>query len=173
MDVPLVYAIVVAGIFALFLLRHVHKLLVALIWSRRVCIFLHRHLYPALIRRNWALPQISRINVLLQLIYWAGTVVSNTIGVSGLAEGSSRAGVLAVVNLIPLLFSDRLSFAADLFSLSRRTYVQIHKAMGVMAVLQLTTHMVLEALGGRFVINKPKSIYGLLVRLPPLVLDGD
>lgn len=164
MDVSLVYAVVVGGVFALFLARHAHRLILALLWSWKIPKFLYRYLYPVLTRRNRVLPPLTRINVLLQAIYWAGTGVCNTVGISGLAEGSSRAGALALVNLVALVFSDRLAFAADILSLSHRTYLQIHKAMGVMAVVQLTAHIVLETISGSFVPSKTKDAYGLVVR---------
>jgi hypothetical protein len=163
MDASLVYAVVVGGVFALFLLRHAHRLILALVCSRKVLAFLCRHVYPTLIRRNRVLPPITRLNFLLQAIYWAGTAVCNTIGISGLAEGSNRAGAIALVNLVPLLFSDRLSFAAGLLSLSHRTYLQIHKAVGIMAVLQFTAHIVLETIGGSVVLSNTRDIYGIVV----------
>jgi hypothetical protein len=163
MDASLIYAIIVGGAFVLFLLRHVHKLLLALLWSRKLLRFFRRHIFPALIKRNRALPTITRLNVLLQTIYWAGTIVCNFVGISGISEGSSRAGMLALVSLVPLLFSDRLSFAADILSLSHRTYLQIHKAIGIMAVLQLTAHIALEAIIDSFVLSRPRDFYGLIV----------
>jgi len=81
------------------------------------------------------LPLITRLNILLYIIYWAGTIIYNTIGILGLTKGSARAGVLALVNLVPLLFSGCPSFAVYLLSLSRRTYLQIHKAIGIITVL--------------------------------------
>jgi hypothetical protein len=163
MDTYLIYATVVGSVFAFFLIRHAHKLIMAFLWSRQVFVFLYRHLYPVLVKRNRVLPAITRLHVLLQAFYWAGTIVCNTVGISGLADGSSRAGALALVILVPLLFSDRLSFAADILSLSHRTYLQIHKAMGVMAVLQLTAHIVLESISGNFVLSRAKDTYGLVV----------
>lgn len=163
MNIYLIFAVVVGSFFGLFVIRHAHQLMIKFLWSRHVFVFLYRHLYPVLIKRNRVLPAFTRLHILLQAIYWAGSIVCNTVGISGVAEGSTRAGMLALVNLVPLLFSDRLSFAADILSISNRTYLQIHKAMGVMAVLQLTAHIVLDSISGNLVLSRAKDTYGLVV----------
>src|SRR4051812_30464650 len=102
MEPSIIYAIVVGGLLFLFCLRGITILVRAGLHSRRCLTFLSTRLYPYIYHRRRFLQPISRLNVTLQFLYWAVTLIFNFIGVSSLSEGGSRAGSLAMFNFIPL-----------------------------------------------------------------------
>jgi len=59
-----------------------------------------------------------------------------------LAQASSRAGTLAIIHLIPLLFEAYLSFAADLMGLSLHIYQQLHGSMRTMTLILAIFHVI-------------------------------
>lgn len=84
---------------------------------RQILFLIFKHLvYPFVFRRRFIFPPLSRYVLLLQIIYWGGTIACNIISVPTLSSAGSRAANLAVANLVPLLLTGRSSLAADLLS---------------------------------------------------------
>ena len=108
--------------------------------------------------------QQNRWRALLTLLYWLGTGACNIIGVRSLPEASNRAGTISIIHLIPLLFSDRLSFAADLLGLPLHSYLNLHGAMGFMTFVQGAIHILLFLLRNPLRTGNTVQFYGLLVR---------
>ena len=68
-------------------------------------------------KRHGFIGSLSRWRLLLTTVYWSETAVCNVVGVRTLAQAGTRASILSTIYLIPLLFSNRLSFAADILGL--------------------------------------------------------
>jgi hypothetical protein len=164
MIVALVYAVIILVVMGFFLLRHALQLLQTLWGSDIVRSFMHVHIFPILVERTHFSPPISRLNILLQTLYYAVTLSFNLVGIHNSEEGSARAVDLAAAHLIPLLFGDRLSFAADLLGVSTRNYQQIHKSLGAMTVLQVFVHVMLELSNGSLKLHVTQGRLTLLVR---------
>jgi hypothetical protein len=163
MDPSIIYAIIVSGLLFLFCLRGISNLAAAVLSSRQVITFLCTYLYRRFFHR------LSYLSAMIQFSFWAITIAFNFIGVSSLSEGGSRAGSLAIFSFIPLFMADRLGFTADIMDLPLRTVLQMHKSVGVMAILQTAAHITLKCLSGDFKLKDSKTkgnFYGLMVSFP-------
>jgi hypothetical protein len=114
--------------------------------------------YPPIIRRR------SRAWLLLQLIYWPGNIVSTFIQTHSLTDIRIRSGYMAIINLFPLIMSDRLNFLAKIFGLSIETFTGIHGTLGIMSTLQCVLHMSGAIHQAGWHLKRNLQIYGLLVR---------
>lgn len=163
MDPTQIYGIVAGGMFlALFLYRTCSQISD---WVQdRTVFYVFKYLvYPLLFRRRGLFGPITRWRAILIFVYWLGTFLCNVIGVKTLPQASKRAGVLSVLHLIPLLFSGRLSFAADLLGLSLRPYIRLHGLLGLMAFCQGLTHVLIHVTHNIFRITDAVQFSGLLV----------
>ena len=174
MQATIVYAIVIGGILFLFLARQLLLILERCARSPSIRAWVFRHLEVAVVEpqrlapslRRLA-PALSRLDLLLQSVYWCGTATCNVLGVHSISQASRRAGTLTTINMIPLFFGDRLAFTADLLDLSRRTYRQLHRSVGIMATAQMALHMVLQAIDKKINIANLRDKFGLIVRSTP------
>jgi hypothetical protein len=167
MEPSIIYAVIVSSL--LFMLGLRQFVAIRFLHSRRLLTFVCTHLYPHLYRRRRFLQPVSRLGAILQLFYWAGTIIFNFIGVPSLAAGGSRAGSIAMFNFIPLCMADRLGFTADRLDLPLRTMMHIHQSAGVMAILQAVAHVILKYLSGEFKLHDSMTnmnFYGLMVCSP-------
>lgn len=163
MEPTQIYSIVAGGmLFSLFLYRSYSRISD---WIQdRTIFYVFKYLiYPLFFRRRWFLDPITRWRFTLTFVYWLGTALCNVIGVKTWSQASNRAGVLSVLHLIPLLFSGRLSFAADLLGLSLKSYVRFHGVLGYMAFWQGLAHVLLQITHNVFRIRDSLQFYGLLV----------
>lgn len=89
--------------------------------------------------------------------------------VGSIEEIGNRAANMAVVNLIPLLFSRQLSLVADLLGVSLRLYQQMHGSIGIMASLQALTltHVLIFRTRHSFAPGDVVQFSGFLIRLAP------
>ena len=87
----------------------------------------------------------------------------NFADVSTLAQVGTRAGIVSTIHLIPLFFSNRLSFAADLLGLSFQTYSKLHSSLDVMAFGQALLHVVVFLSRNPFHLKKSLQFYEFLV----------
>jgi hypothetical protein len=145
MDAPLLYAIIVGGCLAAFGLRQ------CLVWfshgwGSSLSTFMIKHfVYPYILPRMRLVGPVSRMDLLLQVAYWAGTAVCNVLGIKNLGQASSRAGTLALFNLIPLTLGDRLSVTAGMLGVPSRVACRAHNTFGWMATVQALVHVILSA----------------------------
>lgn len=116
-------------------------------------------IYPPIVRRK------SRAWLLLQLIYWPGNIVSMFIQTHSLTDIRIRSGYMAIINLFPLLMSDRLNFLADTLGLSIQTFTTIHSTLGIMSTLQGVLHISVAIHQAGWHLKRNLQIYGLLVRI--------
>jgi hypothetical protein len=114
--------------------------------------------YPPIVRRR------SRAWLLLQLIYWTSNIVSTFIQTHSLTDIRTRSGYMAIINLFPLLMSDRLNFLAEIFGLSIQTFTGIHGTLGIMSTLQGVLHMSVAIHQVGWHLKRNLQLYGLLVR---------
>lgn len=166
MKVTVLYSITVGGLLGLILLHRAILFTKKAVHSDTVRVaraWMSRYLEPALINRRRYFPRVSRANAALQLAYWAGTAVCNLVGVSSVPEASQRAAALTSINMMPLLLGDRLAFAADALMLPHQAYQQIHKAIGVMTMIQMAAHITLEHIARRLDVRVFRDCLALVV----------
>jgi len=130
----------------------------------RTLFYIFKYLvYPILIQRRRFLGPLNRYSAFCIGVYWISTAACNIVGVRTLPQAGNRAGSLAVLHLVPLLFSGRLSFAADLLGFSLQTYFRLHNSIGIMAFTQTFIHITIFLANNAFLIHDSQHFYGLLV----------
>jgi hypothetical protein len=163
----LIYAITVGSAFAALLLLHIFNLSSFILRSRLAKQAFKHLIWPVITRRTRFTPPISRSDFLAQLLYWGGTLILNVFQVRSLQEAASRSGFITTLSLIPLLAGSRLSFAANVTGLSRRTFQYLHNTFGFMVTAQLISHIVLSLATRKLNLNEVKDRYGIIVRISP------
>ena len=166
MDPVQIYGLAAGGIFVTCLLYCASSYVYRWIQDRTLFLIFKYLIYPFLIKRSFLFSPLSRWHALLTVIYWSGTAVCNIVGVSTIAEAGNRAGSLAALHLIPLLFASRAGFAAELLGLSLQTYMRLHKSFGFMALLQSLIHIIIFLSSHALQTGDHLQFYGLLVRFP-------
>ncbi|THC89625.1 hypothetical protein EYZ11_010936 [Aspergillus tanneri] len=116
---------------------------------------------------------ISRMGwseLVVQLLYWAGTLACNGVAVKDLSDAGSRAASLALLQFALLLGGSRLHLVADMLGVSLGMLVRIHKTAGWMAALQSGIHIaIVSACLGVLILTSLKPVrqyvYELFIKL--------
>lgn len=160
-DVSQIYSLAAGSVFIILLtFKVVHMASTFLTSSDLKYWLFRRFIYPRL-HLFFPLPYYE---IVLQLIYWSGTIASNIIGVNTLKDASLRAAQLSLVNLIPLVASSSLSLTSYVLGLSARAVVRMHGSMSAITIAEGVFHIVTA-----LITNKPLSfgnwrlLYGLIV----------
>lgn len=142
MTVLFIYTCIAAGILFLLLLQGYVLRVSNFLLNPRLFVLFSRHLtLPYPFRRHFFWGPISRLRAGLHLLHSVGTFACNIIGVHDISTARSRAGSLAVLHLIPLLFVPNLSLTAKIFGFPLSVYHHIHRALGWMSILQGAIHV--------------------------------
>lgn len=154
----------VAGCLALLLLhRYIVRCLRYILNPHLLFLFARHIVHPHLLQRRRLWGPISRFRACLHLLHVGGTLACNVLGVHSLTEARSRAGSLAMLHLVPTLFSPHLSQAADYMGLPLPAYYHLHGALGLMAFLQSVVHMVAAVRDVSFDLNNQLVRFGFIV----------
>lgn len=133
--------------------------------------FLRRHfLYSVLFRDLRFVSPVSRYHFSVWLLYCGGTVACNIIGVHNVNQASSRAGILAIITMVPLFLSTHHSLGSHLMGMSVLSYGRIHGVVGRMAFVQSVVHVILALHGRSLAADQPGQLFGLLVS-PFLIMN--
>ena len=112
MDITQIYAIVIAGVALVFLLRTGVSCLAPNLIATSSHVYQYlSHSY--VLNRHTLIGPWTGAGVLLHLIYLAVNAVCLSVGVTNLSHAGRRAGTLAVINLGLLLSGLHLNFLAD------------------------------------------------------------
>lgn len=159
----IIYAIVGGSIFVILVARAIVVRSARLIRSSSVQTWLARHLQASVFQRLGWTTSLTRLDVLSQLLYWAGTAIYDLAGTSSTLDVSQRAGSATTFSLVSLMLGDRLDMIGSLLTLSRRTYRTIHATLGVTTVVQMALHVILRAISHQFGIESQNDRYALAV----------
>ena len=147
MDPILIYMYVFAGLAAALYLQQYLKFILHPRLTSPVGLVngpVIRHLVlPFLLRRRSLWGPMTRLQAFLYVLHFAGTIVCNIVGVPGLAGARSRAGLLAILHLLPLTVIPQLSLGSAFFHISLQTYHRLHTSFGIMAIFQSVLHVIL------------------------------
>ncbi|KAG2005324.1 hypothetical protein GB937_008867 [Aspergillus fischeri] len=147
------YASAMGGIIMWLLVSQIIR-----VWAQRQhwplgIVRLGRYLYRKFIfflLRHLIYPQVFR------------TLTCNFIKTHSLPSIAARAGNLAVLNFVPLVFAGRLSLVSDLLGLPIPSYVGMHGTFGVMTCIQTALHATLTIRNQGWSPEHPAQFYGLL-----------
>jgi len=163
MESTQLYAIAAGGILSIIILYHFCNYLVQLA-SEHALVFCLKHLfYPFMLARHRFVGPWTRSSAVKQCLFWALTAFCTVFRTSTLADAGTRAGMLSMINMIPLYSGLHLSFVADLLGVSVRAYTRIHGSLGVMTGALALFHAVVAVTGGRST-SQDTNIYTLMVR---------
>jgi len=148
MDITQIYAIVIAGVALVFLLRTGVSCLAPNLIATSSHVYQYlSHSY--VLNRHTLIGPWTGAGVLLHLIYLAVNAVCLSVGVTNLSHAGRRAGTLAVINLGLLLSGLHLNFLADLLGLSVAAIRVIHRSAGLVAFGFAVFHVVVAAITER------------------------
>ncbi|OJD20605.1 hypothetical protein ACJ73_08062 [Blastomyces percursus] len=143
------------------LLLHQHILCgISYLLDQRITINLTPRSY--LFRRRWFCGPITRSRAVLHALHLTSTFACNVVGVNTLREAGSRARSLALLHVTPLFFGQQFSLAADLLGVSLKAYGLLHKAFGIMAVLQSVLHVIISTWDKVFDLGDRALRYGFV-----------
>lgn len=110
---------------------------------------------------------ITRLHVLIILIYITGNIVCTVSGVTNFVQLRTRLGLMSLVNLMPLCLGGRITFLGDLCGLSYENYSRIHRWIGRITILHGLLHIIIAStVSGKGLELGLTKLPGLLVRGP-------
>ena len=115
--------------------------LVAMRWS--VKMFSPAFKRYVLRSRVWNRRSVTVLEATLLLIYLGVNGFFLGFRIGSIKELSSRAGKLAILNMLPLLTGTRLAMSADLLGCSTRTQFVLHKWLSMTATFEALLHSLL------------------------------
>lgn len=137
-DIINLYAISIAGIFAVLLIRWASRFATPYVPYVRSWTLSHI-IYPLLIpRRKWM--SITYIEAALLGAYVIANGVCMGVKVYGTSDLMLRSGMMASVNLIPLFLGGRTNLLANNFGIPLHSYYLAHHWVGRMAIMQSLLH---------------------------------
>ena len=126
-----------------------------------------RHLsYPKEIGRMTLRGDVTRLQLLVLVMFVSSNIVCMALKVKSLTQLSSRTALLSLVNLIPLFAGSRLSLAADTLGVSLRTQNRMHTLLGLVSGLQALIHSGISIADRSFTTWNEFTISGFTVSTP-------
>lgn len=144
MDITQAYAIAVAGIASSFLLVALSGSIVQ--YGTLLGHAVSKHLvYPFVVDRHALIGPWNVAGITLHLCFLAANIFCLTFRVPSISDAGRRAGMLALINLSPLLLGFHLGFVADLLGLSLQAFRRIHRSVAFMVFCLATFHVITAA----------------------------
>ena len=122
-------------------------------------------IYPHVIPRLPLIGAATRFEALLVFLYLLANILFVAVGVK--AEIDSRAAMMAIMNLIPLLCGSRLSLVTKLLGISLRSSISTHQWLGRTAFAQILVHMVIRLGRVDTFTWTTKNLTGVVARFQP------
>ena len=167
METVYIYAICVSGVFAAFFLLAFHPYFLQFV--KYVVLLLSKVLtYPQILRRHSSLGPWTPAGLIVHTAYITANVYCLEFWKLTATNVGLRAANLALINLMPLFLGIHLSFLADLFGVSLKTFRMVHRSGGMMSFALVLLHvLVVAARGiGAFSLSVPENLYGVIVSYP-------
>jgi hypothetical protein len=146
MDVTLAYGSALTSVVLLLLIYQIGT--TALRYVQRLGRFvIIKHLYyPLLWTRHIGSTGVTRLHGIFLTIYIATNVVSSVIYIQSIAQLATRSGLLAIINIVPLMLGGRTNFLLDRLSVNRNSHDSLHRWIGRVVLLQGLLHGILHLL---------------------------
>lgn len=163
MDIVQGYAIAAGGAFSIVALFHLIPYILPVV--THVSLSISKHLtYRYVVSRHWILGPWTGANVVVALVYIAVNSFCVGFGASTIADVGSRAGTLAVVNMIPLFAATHLAFASDCIGLSLRSIRIVHRSAGFMTFFLSLLHIIVVAASNVSIrLDVPRDLFAVIV----------
>lgn len=166
MDIPSRYCFILGCIFAIWLfLRAVYRTLTSE-WLSTSSFFLKHAAYPHVFPRIPFVGTATRLEVLLASAYLTTNIVLVTVvGVDSRSDIGTRAAIMSMINLIPLLCGPRLSLMTEMLGITLRTSIGSHQWLGRTAVAEVLLHTIISLTGSQSFVWTGINASGVVVRL--------
>ncbi|KAI9799073.1 MAG: hypothetical protein M1833_004267 [Piccolia ochrophora] len=138
-----VYAAVSAALIASWIALRAMKYLIYLIRLSLTFATLKYLIYPQLYRRRRFCGTVTPFELLAVIAYLVANVICILVGTPSQPQISARAGVLSVINIIPLLMGGNLSRIADWMGVTLRTHAGVHRWVGRTAFAHTLLHTII------------------------------
>ena len=116
-----------------------------------------------LVRRHRFLGPWTLADVIIQLIYIASNSFCLGFRVSGVKKAGIRAGILSLINLIPLFLGPHLGFLADILGISLSAFWRIHRFAGLMSLGLVFFHALVIVSSTVFTLSDVKNLSAVIV----------
>lgn len=166
-DAPTWYAAVLGGLLSLLLALRLVHLASVILYSRLRPGALARFIYS---KSPPPFRSFSRLAVMFGLAYIASNAVPLAVGTGSLEEAGSRAGLMALANLVFLTLGP-LSLVAGCFGWSLVHQRRLHACVGFVASLEVLVHVVVAISLDGFHLSRA-NIFGIAVRELELPLSS-
>ncbi|KAH7330031.1 putative cell surface metalloreductase [Rhexocercosporidium sp. MPI-PUGE-AT-0058] len=163
METVEIYAVCISSIFAAFFVLAFRLY----IWQfvEYVTLLLCKVLiYPRVLHRHSSLGPWTPAGIILQTAYITANVYCLEFWKLTAVKVGIRAANLALINMMPLFLGTHLSFLADRFAVSLKTFRMVHRSAGMMSFALVLFHvLVVVARGaGTFPLSVPENLHGLI-----------
>ncbi|KAI3326655.1 hypothetical protein HD806DRAFT_520419 [Xylariaceae sp. AK1471] len=140
MNIVHIYSIVFGGLIALYPLYRIIHFVVHLVVPRLVVCFARYVRYPLFMRRSDNRMSITRLELLVFIIYLASNTVLLTLWNRGVEDVQRRTALLAIINTTLLFLGGRTNPLADFLRVPLSTYYLSHHWVGRVAILEGLIH---------------------------------
>lgn len=165
-----IYGCILGGFFVLLLSIRCFPVIETSFHYISLFISKHMTLRLALRRHRFAGPW-SRADVLIQLMYLVINLFLIGFRVTSLKQAGQQAGLISMINMVPLFFGFHLSFVADLLGISLTTCRRIHRSTGAMTfVLGLVNMLIGFQSNHTNSLRVSKNLYRVIVNCGRVVV---
>ncbi|KAI3326510.1 hypothetical protein HD806DRAFT_520363 [Xylariaceae sp. AK1471] len=140
MNIVHIYSIVFGGLIALYPLYRIIHFVVHLVVPRLVVCFARYVRYPLFMRRSDNRMSITRLELLVFIIYLASNTVLLTLWNRGVEDVQRRTALLAIINTTLLFLGGRTNPLANFLRVPLSTYYLSHHWVGRVAILEGLIH---------------------------------
>lgn len=147
MVIPLWCTIIAGCVIGIWLIFRFGYRLIKCTCLRSSYLFILKNLiYPHLFKRLVFIGAITRFKAIMVALYLSGNILYIVIPTASRTEISTRAAMMAAINLIPLLCGPRLTLASEMLGISLRTHFGIHKWIGRTAMAEALLHVIISVI---------------------------
>ncbi|PVH69319.1 hypothetical protein DL98DRAFT_661755, partial [Cadophora sp. DSE1049] len=163
METVEIYAVCISSIFAAFFVLAFRPY----IWQvvEYVALLLHKVLiYPRILHRHSSLGPWSPAGLIVQTAYIAANFYCLEFWKLTATKVGIRAANLALINMMPLFLGTHLSFLADRFTVSLKTFRMVHRSAGMMSFALVLFHILVVVVrgAGTFSLSVSENLHGLI-----------
>lgn len=160
-DAPTWYAAVLGGLLSLLMAMHLVRVVGTVVYS-----YCRPHILARFVYSQSPPPfrSLSRLALMIGVAYIAVNAVPLAVGTASLEEAGSRAGLVALANLVFLTLGP-LSLVAGCFGWTLAHQRYLHTCVGFVASGEVLIHAVVAISSDGFHLNRANSI-GIAVRWP-------
>lgn len=164
MDANEILLCALGGVFVVMVLVRVYRGAVRPVSSLRRALYKYV-VYPPLFNTTYTWALCSRLSMLCRAIYIVGNVFCLLFRSSTTARVGHQAGMLAVINMMPLYLGAHHASTADWLGLTRPTFRSLHRDLALMTVAMGIIHSAIMLTSGvTFAWSDREQFHGALVR---------